>query len=90
MQIDCISEIIPHLYLGTVEAATNKLILSKFQITHILCCAGELTAIYLEEYTYLLIAINNEPEKDMFIYFNKAKEFINEAISKQGNVLVHW
>lgn len=89
MEADSITQIIPHLFLGTAEAAYSKHILINCKITHILCCAAELSPSFPEEFKYLSIPINNEPESEMFSYLSQAKQFIDEGISK-GNVLVHW
>ena len=89
MEFTPISEIIPHLYLGSAKAAGSKALLNMFKITHVVCCAGDLSPSFPGEYSYLTFDFHNDLNKEAFPMFQKAREFIDEGIEK-GNVLVHW
>ena len=39
---------------------------------------------------YLNIAINDTPNVDIRTHFEKSFDFVEKAISEDGNVLIHW
>ncbi len=87
-----ISLIYPGLYLGTSKAAANKPLLTSHGITHIICCAEEITPAFPGEFQYLVLPVDNQLEKSAFQYFHEARKFIDDALSgaSASHVLVHW
>ncbi len=90
MKAASISQITPHLYLGSAEAAFDKSLLNSFKITHIVCCASELAPAFPKDFKYLSTSVTNDQGSEpMLPGFHTASAFIAEGVST-GNVLVHW
>ncbi|KAJ1694093.1 hypothetical protein LUZ63_010791 [Rhynchospora breviuscula] len=79
----------PGLYLGSVGAALNKDKLKALNITHVLTVARSLQPAYPGEFIYKKIDVLDSPETRLEDYFEECINFIDEAISTGGNVLVH-
>jgi len=76
------------LYLGCLKGAEDLTLISKHKITHNLY----LHTIEQKEHpniTYKKIVIRDAEDEDINSYFNECFEFIQEALSKNGIVLVN-
>ena len=84
------SLIVPNLYLGDFENAKSMKWLMDHKITHILNCAKELPDLYRYNFNYCNLYLDDIPEQDIHNGLLLSFEFLNKALSKQGNVvLVH-
>lgn len=75
-------------------AAYSKTILKARKITHILTVCEELppkfpNVIYIQEFTYHIISISDEPTTRLCNHFTECLDFIHTAIEGGGEVLVH-
>lgn len=90
------------LYLGSYSSAQNRDILKERGITHILIAASGLEAHFPEEFKYKVkrkdflrschvqvIKVQDIESEDISKHFGESHEFIDEAISSSGGVLVH-
>ena len=82
-------EIIPHLFLGSIGSASNLKQLQNFKITHIVCCALGVKNFFPDKFKYYNINILDSEKENIKIYFDESFNFIDKAIKKGGNVLVH-
>ena len=92
-------KIIDHLYLGDMYPAQDINMLSMF-VNHLLehytyrhCFQVHYSKISRckpinQKIKYLVISIDDLPGEDLYSYFPKAKEFIDEG-RKTGNVYIH-
>ena len=84
------SQIFKWLYLGTFENALNITELKRFGINYILNCAYDCNNNQLpKNITELHLKIRDDSSFDIFEFFEQGNEFINNARTKGGVVLVH-
>ncbi|KAJ1994867.1 tyrosine protein phosphatase yvh1 [Dimargaris cristalligena] len=81
--------ILPHLYLGNYDAASDMRFLRQANITHILCVGSYLSPRFPQQFQYYCIDIDDDPSENIQQYFPKTHPFIWNAIRGGGNVLVH-
>ena len=84
-----IDEIIPHLYLSGDDAATNKEILDKHKITHVLNLTTNVQNKFEPELTYMKVKIYDLVDQKICEHFKSTFEFINNALKEGGSLLVH-
>ncbi|EJF63367.1 phosphatases II [Dichomitus squalens LYAD-421 SS1] len=87
-------EILPHLFLGPLQASKSLDTLKSFGITHIVCIRDAKEAFsvrprFPEHFQYMVLDVQDSEEQNLIRLFPQAKQFIDEAISKGGSVLVH-
>ena len=84
-------EMIPGLYLGSIGAASNKDVLKKLGITHIIVAAYNLDPEYPGEFNYIKLELKDSHEQNIIQYFNKCNRYIDNAFSENKNnrVLIH-
>jgi len=82
-------EIIPNLYLGNIKTASDKVMLEKNNITHVLgITKAEID--YWEKLKVRKYSLNDTPGTDLSKIFEESIGFINAALNVKGNkVLVH-
>jgi len=84
------SQIFKWMYLGTFENACNILDLRRLGINYILNCAYDCKNTHLPKcITELHLKIRDESDFEIFKYFEKANDFINQVRSKGGIILIH-
>ncbi len=86
-------EIEPGLYLGNQRVASSLKLLSTLGITHVVNCAGEIPN-YGEgtggtKVKYIKFPLSDVPQADISQYFEPSYQFIDQALSSGGKVLVH-
>jgi len=79
----------PGLYIGSFMAEQNKPSLQKAGVTHILQVAEGMQPSHPDDFQYQMIHVQDVPSEDLVAHFSKAFDFIDQAQSKQGAVLVH-
>jgi protein phosphatase slingshot len=82
-------KIIDHVYIGDYTCAYSISFLIQNKITYILVCARELTCRFPERFTYLHLSLDDNYRSNILEYVDTASEFINNAVIKKKNVLVH-
>jgi len=83
------NEIITNLYVGDVYAAHNSAELKKRGFTHIVNCVPGVKPAFTEDFKYLYIPLLDCATENISELFNQAFEFIHEALSNHGRVLIH-
>ncbi|KAM5534952.1 hypothetical protein V8D89_011325 [Ganoderma adspersum] len=87
-------EILPHLFLGPLQASKSLDTLKSLGITHIVCIRDAKEAFsvrprFPEHFQYMVLDVQDSEEQNLIRLFPQAKQFIDDAIAKGGCVLVH-
>jgi len=82
------NQIIPGLYLGSLDDALQNIKMQARGITHILTIAQGVKPAFPDDFRYYVISLADSESVDLLSYFSAVFQFITEAISK-GSVLVH-
>lgn len=77
------------LYLGRGVQATNEKIVSDLKLTHVVNIGSEHASPFTDRIQYLNIKLDDNPSSDLKLYFSKAYQFIDDAFSAGGRILVH-
>jgi len=93
MRREC-QEIAPGLLLGPFQVSKDLDKLKALGVTHILCIRDAKEAFSVKprfpgQFEYLVLDVVDSEEQNLIRLFPQAKKFINDAISKGGQVLVH-
>lgn len=83
-------ELIDSLFIGSIAAASNKQGLLDNKITHIVVAASGLKENYPNDFKYIKFELLDFKTQNIKQHFIEAGEFIDNAISNGGRVLVHW
>ena len=83
------SKIFNWLYLGSYQNACNNNDLKDLKINYILNCAAECQNKNYPEIIYFKAKINDFPNFNISLFFNKTNEFINKAKLSGKNILIH-
>ena len=87
---DDIHEICPRLFMSDVFTAEKPNVLAELKITHIVTVSSGIAPRYPDKFVYKVIPVEDQPMQDLKQHFERAIEFIEEALSKEeGVVLVH-
>ncbi|CAD8175661.1 unnamed protein product [Paramecium pentaurelia] len=82
-------EIIPNLYLGCLGCALNKKKLLEQNIKFILSACEMPKAPFSQDFTSLIININDSVDQDIKSKFEESNQFIENALNSKQNILVH-
>ncbi|KAI3935120.1 hypothetical protein MKW92_051449 [Papaver armeniacum] len=82
-------EIEEGLYLGSLGAAHNKDGLKSKNVTHVLTVANMLAPPHPNDFIYKKIDVTDREGTDLTRHFAECFDFIDEAKTKGGGVLVH-
>ncbi|CAD8107458.1 unnamed protein product [Paramecium sonneborni] len=82
-------EIIPNLYLGCLGCALNKKKLLEQNMKYILSACEMPKAPFSQDFTSLIININDSIDQDIKSKFNESNAFIENAVNSQQSILVH-
>ena len=83
------SKIFNWLYLGSYQNACNNNDLKDLKINYILNCAAECQNKNYPEINYFKAKINDFPNFNISLFFNKTNDFINKAKLSGKNILIH-
>ena len=90
IQIQCSSILDDFLYVGGVKVASNLDTLLQNNITHIINCVGQKCEnLWPNHFKYLRYEIPDNGTDDICIYLRSAFEFIEQAKSRNGKILIH-
>ena len=90
---DKMTRIDKNLFLGTIEAATDVILLGSNAITHIVSVDSvplprKISAM-LPRISFMHMQVSDLPDEDILSHLGEAIEFMDSAISRGGSVLVH-
>ncbi|KAF9485910.1 phosphatases II [Pholiota conissans] len=93
MRREC-QEILPGLLLGPFVASKSLETLVGLGVTHIVCIRDAKEAFsvrprFPERFSYMTLDVEDNEEQNLIRLFPGAKNFIDQAISQGGRVLVH-
>tara|TARA_Y100000310_G_C20459894_1_gene704832 strand:+ start:43 stop:570 length:528 start_codon:yes stop_codon:yes gene_type:complete len=90
-QVDKISCITDYLFLSAQVVSTNYSLLQENNITHIVNCThpSECFGNLFQDICYMNVPVLDKPFQYIRDYFETTFQFIDEAISQKGKVLVH-
>lgn len=77
------------LYLGTGVQAGTENIIQSLGITHIINISTEHPNLFEDNITYLTLSLMDDTSTDIQSHFLKVAEFIEDALTADGRVLVH-
>lgn len=77
--VECASQILPFLYLGTEWNASNYDSLVSDGITHILNVSSDVDNFFPDAFKYLNIRVRDVDETDLLKEFDRTNKFIQEA-----------
>ncbi|KAL6189352.1 hypothetical protein ACLB2K_040741 [Fragaria x ananassa] len=77
------------LFLGSVGAANNKEELKNLNVTHILTVADSLPPKYPNDFVYKVVEVEDRRTTDLQQHFDECFDYIEEAKTSGGGVLVH-
>lgn len=84
------SRILPNLYIGDYDDATNHMMLHAKGITHVLNCAEELNSdLFANCFISKKLSFDDLPSQRLSPQIFAGYSFINNAVEKGGVVLVH-
>ena len=79
-------QVINNLYIGDINSANDYNLLKSNGITHIVSCQP---AYVHDNITYHNVHIDDDIAVDIYSHFYNAVDFIDDALSNNGKVLVH-
>lgn len=88
-KIDTPCEVISHIFLGSGNYAENKLWLTDNKISYIINIGQPQTSLISLLDDYLKIDLSDEETSNIKQFFEQTNEFIQKAISKDKNILIH-
>ena len=83
------SKIFDWLYLGSYRNACDKQEIKNLGINYVLNCAVECRETFPPHVKYCHLKISDRPKFRIYSYLDKASDFINQAQSNTGTILVH-
>ncbi|KIO21356.1 hypothetical protein M407DRAFT_245498 [Tulasnella calospora MUT 4182] len=93
MRRDC-QQIVPGVLLGPFQVSKDLSKLKELNISHILCIRDQKESFsvrprFPEQFTYLVLDVQDTEEQNLIRLFPQAKSFIENALAQGGQVLVH-
>lgn len=85
----CPVQILPYLYLGSANHASQQELLDKLGITAILNVSKTIPSAFTHSYEYMNIAIEDNARENISSHFDEAINFIEDVNTRGGRVLVH-
>lgn len=87
--VECASQLLPYLYLGTEWNASNYDSLIADNVTHILNVSSEVDNFFPDTFKYLNIRVLDIDQTDLIKEFDRTNKFIQEAKEQSTSCLVH-
>ncbi|KAI9209360.1 protein-tyrosine phosphatase-like protein [Polychytrium aggregatum] len=82
-------EVIPSLYISSLKPASSVDILYQNRITHVLAVGLNMQSPFPNLCKYKIVSLEDSAEANLLECLPSAIEYISQAISKDGRVLVH-
>ncbi|EAN95709.1 putative dual specificity protein phosphatase [Trypanosoma cruzi] len=87
--LQAMHEVVPGLYVGSYHPASERELLHRHKVTHVLCCIDVMPR-FPSEFTYMKVSAQDMPGYNIAKFFPQTFEFIEDALIKQHSaVLVH-
>ncbi|KAL9266246.1 Dual specificity protein phosphatase 1-like protein, partial [Drosera capensis] len=77
------------LFVGSYQAAENKVQLKSLNITHVLTVANGFPPDHPDDFMYKVIEVQDSTSTILVKYFDECFQFIDEAKAMGGSILVH-
>ena len=87
---DFISPILPWLFVGQYESASNMNLLLKYQITHILNVTVDIDNMFSAHFVYMKVPIEDDDSVDIKKIFRPTCAFIERVEKVKGKVRYNW
>ncbi|XP_018494891.1 dual specificity protein phosphatase 1B [Galendromus occidentalis] len=83
------AELIPGLFLGSQDVASELELLKSKGVTHIINAASGIKNHFPDDFKYKRVEVLDIPEQEMRSHFEHCNSFIDEALASGGAVFVH-
>ena len=83
---DYISQILPWLFIGQYESASNLNLLLKYNITHILNVTVDIDNIFAAHFVYMKVPVEDDDDVDIKKIFKPTCAFIERVEKVKGKV----
>ena len=77
------------IWLGNIRAAEDQTLLRVTGITHLLSL-GAMPSKVDPSIKHMKILLDDIPSAQIYPHLDRAVDFINEAVTQGGSILVHW
>jgi protein tyrosine phosphatase len=84
-----INEVCSGVYISDFSSACNVDELKKMGITHIVTAIVGVKEMYPQDFKYYTVDVCDRPYSQINKYFDECADFIDDAVNKNGKVLVH-
>ncbi|CAG9332011.1 unnamed protein product [Blepharisma stoltei] len=84
-----INKVLPGIFIGNYDAASNIVLLQHHEITHILIVGEGLAQRFPNNYTYKQINIYDLASCNIHQYFEECNDFITNCLKQKGKILIH-
>eukprot|EP00801_Mesodinium_rubrum_P009942 Mrub_09983.p2 GENE.Mrub_09983~~Mrub_09983.p2 ORF type:complete len:188 (-),score=34.28 Mrub_09983:151-657(-) len=88
-RLDRFDEIMPGLFLSSINGCSNADNIKNNGITHILMMGSEFQPIFKDTVKYYYVEIKDLPTENLKQYLDSIVEFINKSLSEGGKVALH-
>ncbi|CAI7999414.1 Dual specificity protein phosphatase 19 [Geodia barretti] len=78
------------LLVGSQDVAHHLGTLRHLGVTHVLNVAWGVPNAFPDDFTYLTVPMYDEPSELLTSHYSRCRQFIKQAHSDGGTVLVHW
>ncbi|XP_062606791.1 dual specificity protein phosphatase 4-like [Saccostrea cucullata] len=82
-------EILPFLYLGNFQDASNLELLHRLGITSLMNVSTKCKNLFEQDFNYMNIPVDDNPNADLAAWFPQSNAFIDTVRESHGKVLVH-
>ena len=89
VEIEKLSKVLNHLYLGSFEASQDRDLLKRAEIRDVLSVIDNPKKLH-GDVNYLLVDIPDSPISHLDDHFDRSINFIHECRLSNRPVLVHW
>jgi len=89
MSVNVMDQIKDGLWLGNIMAASDRVLLRISGITHVLSL-GAIPTNLDPNIKHMKVLIDDIPQAQIYPHLDTAVDFIKEALTTNGKVLVHW
>ncbi|KAF7649201.1 hypothetical protein LDENG_00145460 [Lucifuga dentata] len=79
----------PYLLLGSQDVAHDFQTLRKHKVSHILNVAFGVENVFPDLFVYKTVSMLDQPDQDLLLHIQECCDFIQQAHSEKGVVLVH-
>lgn len=84
-----INEVCSGVYISDFSSACNVEELKKVGITHIVTAIPGVCEMYPQEFKYYMVDVCDRSYSQINKYFDECSDFMDDAVNKNGKVLVH-